>query len=91
MKVLRVFVVTNHRFTDTFRRIIMEGLLAATPIPLECESFDLEEPPKVKQTFNIVCENITMQHGTFTCLGYTEDNHFFRLEEEMGTLLLHVT
>jgi|GEM_PF-4716998 len=87
--VLRAFVVTNHRFTNEFREALVEGTLNVTPIVLECESINLGEKVE-KQTFHIISESVHMVNGLFSCTGHT-GSEFFRLEEEMGTLILNVT
>lgn len=86
---MRAFVVTNHRFTDEFREKLVEGTLNATPIILECESINLEGATE-KKTFHIISESVNMVNGLFFCTGHT-GSEFFRLEEEMGTLILNVT
>lgn len=88
--VLRVFVVTNHRFTEEFREALSTKTFNATPIDLECESIDLQAEPAEKKTFVIISESIDMTGGTFTCIGHTDAQNYFRLEEEMGTLVLYV-
>lgn len=87
--VLRAFVVTNHRFTKEFREALVGATLDATPLTLECESINLEGTTE-KQTFRVISESVNMVNGLFFCTGHT-GTEFFRLEEEMGTLMLSIT